>query len=179
MQRVEVVVYGDPRDSHCVCDVLDSTPQDERTSFVKETNCGLLVVARKFLQGPAKFTLDALNDLLQDTMERGEPHPADEDSLPRRRFLVRSPSTDDVDADIRRAIAVCHMEEFADDSMEQIGCDIERRPEWSKVDLNPMALNCLDGQGHVPAGQTCDEWLDREVDSQHLFIVKPNRRPAH
>ena len=44
MDRVQVVVDGDPADPHRVGDILDGAPQDERTVLVEQAHGTLLVL---------------------------------------------------------------------------------------------------------------------------------------
>src|SRR5215207_7343926 len=58
MDRIEVVVHGDPRDTHRVADVLHSPAQGERTPLVEHADRALLVLTAEVRETGAELALD-------------------------------------------------------------------------------------------------------------------------
>src|SRR4029079_2168987 len=68
MDRVQIVVDGDPADAHCVGDVLHRPSQDEGTLLVEQAHGALLVLSRERRQRAAELGLDGVDQTIERTV---------------------------------------------------------------------------------------------------------------
>src|SRR6478735_8520226 len=93
MDRVQVVVDGDPADAHRVGDVLHRPPQDEGTLLVEQAHGALLVLSRERRQRAAELGLDRVAQTIERTVQWRHAHRRDHVAVPYERhvgwFLLR------------------------------------------------------------------------------------------
>ncbi len=82
MDRVEVVVNGDPTDAHRIGNIFDSAPQNERATLVKDANRPLLAFARQHRQRVTQFGFDGIDQPVERAVQRGQPDSGDGHTLP-------------------------------------------------------------------------------------------------
>ena len=74
MECVEVAVHRDSTHSQRLGDVLDCTPQDERSELIETTDGDLLAGPRQRGQWHRQFSLDDRHDAVEGPMDRREPY---------------------------------------------------------------------------------------------------------
>ena len=89
VDRVEVVVDGDPADAHRVGDLLDGAAQRERAPLVEQPHGPLLVLATEVGQAAAELGLDGVDQAVERTVQRRHPHRADDLAVPHQRDVAR------------------------------------------------------------------------------------------
>src|SRR5688572_1043969 len=87
VDRVEVVVDGDPADAHRVGDVLDRSPQDERALGVEQADGALLVLAGQRRQRPAELGLDRVDQAVERAVQGRHAHRRDHVAVPHQRHV--------------------------------------------------------------------------------------------
>jgi hypothetical protein len=158
VDRVEVVVDGDPTDTHCVGHIFNSTPQNERATFVEEPDRPLLAFARQHRQRVAQFGLDGIDQPVERPVQRRQPHCGDGHAFPNQRNITRLGV---VDIDERRS----------DRIDERFGREYQWMNTCERVALGRHRMETIRLDPRRPTGRS-----DRSADAHHPTQFISSRR---
>jgi hypothetical protein len=89
VDRVEIVVDGDPADAHGIGNIFNSAPQNERSTLVEDADRPLLTLARQHRQRVTQFGFDGIDQPVERAVQRRQPDSGDGHALPDQRNVTR------------------------------------------------------------------------------------------